>query len=69
MQVTAGYKTFTGYTLTQADADAYNRHDAAVQGAIAKAGAKPSPLAQKEIDFRIDQRHRLFVAIAYTGAN
>lgn len=66
MRLAAGYKTFTGYVMTQADADAYNRHTAEVDDAIAKAGAKPSPLAQRELDFRLDQRHKLYLAICYS---
>jgi len=58
-----GYVAHNGYVFTQSDADAYNRAYWEVCEALSLGGSKPSPLAQKEINRRIDQKCRLFKAI------
>ena len=58
MELQAGYKAFTGYVFTQADADAYNRITAEIE--------RERYPATKE--FLKDQRHRLFcLTVGTTG--
>ncbi len=57
-RATKGYKTYTGYLMTQADADAYNRFTDEIE--------RERWPATKE--FLKDQRHRLFVAMCQEAA-
>lgn len=58
VSITAGYRTFTGYRMTQAEADAYNRMTDEIVN-------ERWPQTQ---EFLKDQRHRLLVMIATQGA-
>ena len=64
MLLTYGYVTYTGKVLHPREVDAYNQHQARCDELIKKAGTNPSPLAQRGIDFALDQKHRFFVAIS-----
>ena len=58
MELQAGYKAYTGYVFTQADADAYNRITLEIE--------RERYPATKE--FLKDQRHRIFCrTIGVTG--
>lgn len=58
VSIAAGYRTFTGYRMTQAEADAYNRMTDEI-------GNERWPQTR---EFLMDQRHRLLVMIATQGA-
>jgi hypothetical protein len=58
LQISAGYTTYTGYTLLQHEADSYNRMTAEINR------ERYEPTRQ----FLLDQRHRLFVSFCDRAA-